>query len=142
MGESLLCLSMLESVSFSSLMVRRPPRDTRTGPLFPYTSLFRAGDAAGGEGDVAAGQLVQLVLAVIVGDAAARGALALIVVAEHQAALELAADAAQRRRGEPALRRAAGAPVDVCAALDRKSVVSGKRWSVRVGLGGRANITK
>src|SRR3546814_1369472 len=27
------------------LMIRRPPRSTRTGTLFPYTTLFRSGDA-------------------------------------------------------------------------------------------------
>src|SRR3546814_7510150 len=26
-------------------MIRRPPRSTRTDTLFPYTTLFRAGDA-------------------------------------------------------------------------------------------------
>src|SRR3546814_19010569 len=25
-------------------MIRRPPRSTRTDPLFPYTTLFRSGD--------------------------------------------------------------------------------------------------
>src|SRR3546814_19236564 len=28
------------------LMVRRPPRSTRTDPLFPYTTLFRSLDCA------------------------------------------------------------------------------------------------
>src|SRR3546814_746643 len=28
-------------------MIRRPPRSTRTDTLFPYTTLFRAGHAAG-----------------------------------------------------------------------------------------------
>src|SRR3546814_1380213 len=27
-------------------MIRRPPRSTRTDTLFPYTTLFRSGDAA------------------------------------------------------------------------------------------------
>src|SRR3546814_1697665 len=27
---------------FSFLMIRRPPRSTRTGTLFPYTTLFRS----------------------------------------------------------------------------------------------------
>src|SRR3546814_3754418 len=26
------------------LMIRRPPRSTRTDPLFPFTALFRSGD--------------------------------------------------------------------------------------------------
>src|SRR3546814_13293017 len=28
---------------FVFLMIRRPPRSTRTDPLFPYTTLFRSG---------------------------------------------------------------------------------------------------
>src|SRR3546814_6505907 len=28
-------------------MIRRPPRSTRTDTLFPYTTLFRSGGAAG-----------------------------------------------------------------------------------------------
>src|SRR3546814_20421140 len=32
-------------VVFFFLMVRRPPRSTRTDTLFPYTTLFRSGDA-------------------------------------------------------------------------------------------------
>src|SRR3546814_8814083 len=38
------------------LMIRRPPRSTRTYTLFPYTTLFRSGDTdprvAEGRGDV------------------------------------------------------------------------------------------
>src|SRR3546814_17563440 len=30
------------SVSFFFLMIRRPPRSTRTDTLFPYTTLFRS----------------------------------------------------------------------------------------------------
>src|SRR3546814_13958720 len=31
---------------FSFLMIRRPPRSTRTDTLFPYTTLFRSGPGA------------------------------------------------------------------------------------------------
>src|SRR3546814_16653506 len=34
---------------FFFLMIRRPPRSTRTDTLFPYTTLFRS--VAGGRGD-------------------------------------------------------------------------------------------
>src|SRR3546814_14977806 len=34
------CLSVFYSVFF--LMIRRPPRSTRTDTLFPYTTLFRS----------------------------------------------------------------------------------------------------
>src|SRR3546814_12332975 len=37
----LLCLSYLLSFFFF-LMIRRPPRSTRTDTLFPYTTLFRS----------------------------------------------------------------------------------------------------
>src|SRR3546814_8784292 len=33
------------------LMIRRPPRSTRTDTLFPYTTLFRSVDAGVGSGD-------------------------------------------------------------------------------------------
>src|SRR3546814_11259272 len=38
-SSSLLCLSF---VLFFFLMIRRPPRSTRTDTLFPYTTLFRS----------------------------------------------------------------------------------------------------
>src|SRR3546814_16146701 len=34
----------LRRVSFFFLMIRRPPRSTRTDTLFPYTTLFRSAD--------------------------------------------------------------------------------------------------
>src|SRR3546814_19735558 len=36
---------------FFFLMIRRPPRSTRTDTLFPYTTLFRSEDDGCGEGD-------------------------------------------------------------------------------------------
>src|SRR3546814_18918609 len=33
---------------FFVLMIRRPPRSTRTDTLFPYTTLFRSGGSVGG----------------------------------------------------------------------------------------------
>src|SRR3546814_1097119 len=43
------------SVTVFFLMIRRPPRSTRTDTLFPYTTLFRSppfrGSAADGRGD-------------------------------------------------------------------------------------------
>src|SRR3546814_7463232 len=35
---------------FFFLMIRRPPRATRTDTLFPYTTLFRSGQPAGNRG--------------------------------------------------------------------------------------------
>src|SRR3546814_347968 len=50
-GLSLFCLSTLYSIFFFHvffLMIRRPPRSTRTDTLFPYTTLFRSRKWAGG----------------------------------------------------------------------------------------------
>src|SRR3546814_20220034 len=37
-------------IFFFFLMIRRPPRSTRTDTLFPYTTLFRSGYRAGSRG--------------------------------------------------------------------------------------------
>src|SRR3546814_16740205 len=37
-----ICLSCIVSLIFFFLMIRRPPRSTRTDTLFPYTTLFRS----------------------------------------------------------------------------------------------------
>src|SRR3546814_19460844 len=39
---------MMLIVLFFFLMIRRPPRSTRTDTLFPYTTLFRSWDGTGG----------------------------------------------------------------------------------------------
>src|SRR3546814_8594685 len=57
---------MFECVFF--LMIRRPPRSTRTDTLFPYTTLFRSG-----LGTVMAGINFWLALALGIGVAAAAG---------------------------------------------------------------------
>src|SRR3546814_7317982 len=36
------CSSIFLFISFFFLMIRRPPRSTRTDTLFPYTTLFRS----------------------------------------------------------------------------------------------------
>src|SRR3546814_4093298 len=39
-SDQIYCLGLLQVVLF--LMIRRPPRSTRTDTLFPYTTLFRS----------------------------------------------------------------------------------------------------
>src|SRR3546814_4747796 len=55
---------VLLSCSFFFLMIRRPPRSTRTDTLFPYTTLFRSLDCLrawdGNPGNVAFGLVVPL----------------------------------------------------------------------------------
>src|SRR3546814_19895961 len=54
MSSSCLCLSYMHLYSpccvslFFFLMIRRPPRSTRTDTLFPYTTLFRSPYRKGG----------------------------------------------------------------------------------------------
>src|SRR3546814_230392 len=40
---SLIISDVFLSIRFFFLMIRRPPRSTRTDTLFPYTTLFRSG---------------------------------------------------------------------------------------------------
>src|SRR3546814_3281623 len=40
---------------FFCLMIRRPPRSTRTDTLFPYTTLFRSDQGRAGDQEIAAG---------------------------------------------------------------------------------------
>src|SRR3546814_8487955 len=37
-----MCLLSIRYIHFFFLMIRRPPRSTRTDTLFPYTTLFRS----------------------------------------------------------------------------------------------------
>src|SRR3546814_14018512 len=43
-----MCMCMLCCSMFFFLMIRRPPRSTRTDTLFPYTTLFRSVGRHGG----------------------------------------------------------------------------------------------
>src|SRR3546814_10962463 len=43
---------------FFFLMIRRPPRSTRTDTLFPYTTLFRSSTRQGGREELCVGRTV------------------------------------------------------------------------------------
>src|SRR3546814_11108992 len=52
----MLCVCFVTTVSLAVLfflMIRRPPRSTRTDTLFPYTPLFRSGARANAAADPA-----------------------------------------------------------------------------------------
>src|SRR3546814_2719586 len=53
---ALLVLILVLCACLFFLMIRRPPRSTRTDTLFPYTTLFRSSHRLGG-GDAAAAEL-------------------------------------------------------------------------------------
>src|SRR3546814_14832301 len=42
----IVCLTVYITISFFFLMIRRPPRSTRTDTLLPYTTLFRSSDGS------------------------------------------------------------------------------------------------
>src|SRR3546814_12705352 len=114
-------------------MIRRPPRSTRTDTLFPYTTLFRSPALVAGEIPlliVLAEQLRQ----VLVGrnDHPAMAVRARLVQGAADQVVGFVVRMRRRHQSERVAQRAA----------DRKSVVSGKRVSVRVDLGGRSSIKK
>src|SRR3546814_17941754 len=130
-------------------MVLRPPRSTRTDTRLPYTTLFRSGDehdACGygfrrAESCCGAGNCARIRGAADADGAAGRQCLCQLSRGEQGA---LAADGAALGRADSG-RDCAGVGILVAgraAGGDRKSVVSGKRVSVRVDLGGRRRIKK
>src|SRR3546814_11126030 len=119
---------------FFFLSVRRPPRSTRTYTLFPYTTLFRSGGIGRGP------DRPRLF-------AADRGGPSRGYPGDpRRPALERRADPAGLYRGNrPAPgrhARRAGRRLRAVEPGDRKSVGSGKSWSVRVDLGGRRTLKK
>src|SRR3546814_17549640 len=120
-------------------MIRRPPRSTRTDTLFPYTTLFRSLRACGlsGQKQSYTKSLAQLIL---------DGELDFVALPaddEDAIALLTKVKGIGRWSAEIYLLFAEGRP-DIWPAgdLDRKSVVEGKRVSVRVEHGGRRVIKK
>src|SRR5882724_12209418 len=87
-------------LGLDDILAELDPRQQRTG-----------GDAGRGEQAVAARHVLDAVDKARIIDAHLAGALAFLLGIEDQPALHLAADAAQRRRRQHALRRAAGTDV-------------------------------
>src|SRR3546814_21112879 len=122
------------------LMIRRPPRSTRTDTLFPYTTLFRSveiadlaeiGDAlveAAPDLHVAARDVVREVV-----DAGQPDAFRM----RFDAINELEIDVVDRMLGAVAVNKLEHAIADAVDSRDRKRDVSGRSVSVRVNLGGR-----
>src|SRR3546814_14962035 len=120
------------------LMIRRPPRSTRTDTLFPDTTLFRsAADRARIDEDERAFAIgIDALFAPL--DHAVRP-----VVDRHgpaRAVIEAGAGSAAHRTAVFAAGRCKVAAD--AEAIDRKSGVWGKRVAVRVNLGGRRTNEK
>src|SRR3546814_20620842 len=119
-------------------MIRRPPRSTRTDTLFPYTTLFRSQESAGGGRVEVAEQARRAHPEEVVQqpagsrravDAGEEGAVVPGGMVDGTAEDGVPAQRLERLAGH--VRREAG---------DRKRVVEGKGVAVRVEFGGRRNI--
>src|SRR3546814_11054923 len=105
---------------FFFLMIRRPPRSTRTDTLFPYTTLFRSPPRRSPR--------------------RCCNAIALAEQLSWERHFRRSASSARTQADRSAGR--GPRPTRDGPLLDRKSAVSGKSGSVRVALGGRRIITK
>src|SRR3546814_20230927 len=128
---------------FFFLMIRRPPRSTRTDTLFPYTTLFRspaapsAGIDAGRRAREGGPQARHVRRAEAVGRAAeGRGARAGPCRSRPGPRL------CPRGRAGLAFGRGGVAGAGVGRPGERQSVVQGKRESIRVDLGCRRILNK
>src|SRR4030095_8589402 len=97
--------------------------------------IISVGYTGRGEHDVAPRQLFDLKFFLYISDAHPLGALDSLVVARRQTALELAADAAQRRRGEHSL----GRPADTQEQIDAGFRFGGGDGSGYVAIANQAN---
>src|SRR5438309_7767710 len=91
-------------------------RDAIAAPVYAFQERT-VGNAGGGKNAVALRHVLQRVDALQILDAPPVGARDLVVIAEHQPALHLPADAPQGSGRQDALGSAAGADIDVDAGL-------------------------
>src|SRR3546814_13156368 len=126
------------------VMIRRPPRSTRTDTLSPYTTLFRSHRHLVADARHRLEELDRVLHRHVqnVGDGLAleRHLQRLAVVA--LAVAHVAGDVDIRQEAHLDLQHAVALTGLAPPALDRKSVVEGKSVSVRVDLGGRRIIQK
>src|SRR3546814_16217167 len=123
-------MTCISSYLFFFLMIRRPPRSTRTDTLFPSTTLFRSRWAAAVRP---------------VPQARRRGrAVRRARRRKERRALEMSRSSPDWIRGcrSTVLVATSEERTALRQAQDRKSVGKGKSVSVRVDLGGRRNIKK
>src|SRR3546814_19772707 len=127
------------------LMIRRPPRSTRTDTLFPYTTLFRSRSTIRRE------ILPRPGIAAAAADrppfASARQVELRHHAIEHRERQQRVDAAEDHRRGRRfglgvSVRLAAAERALLVRPEDRKSAGSGKSVTVRVDLGGRMNLQK
>src|SRR3546814_15857055 len=128
-------------------MIRRPPRSTRTDTLFPYTTLFRSADGDENEADRGHRRRRHRQGGRAGGPARPRGgggalrprpSFRRVRVRVVRLLRGARADDAGRLEGADRRPRRHLFRRRRLAGEDRKSVVSGQRWSGRVAFGGRS----
>src|SRR3546814_12793608 len=117
-------------VLFFLLMIRRPPRSTRTDTLFPYTTLCRSPCGAAPNPYLSKERTNPRL-----------GEIDRLLFLERAQPLDPAFPP-EPRLLEPAIGKRAIDDHRILGDIDRKSVVEGKRVPVSVALGGRLIITK
>src|SRR3546814_16187808 len=118
-------------------MLRRPPRSTRTDTLFPYTTLFRSSPAP--RHNRGAVHLIDWLLADHRKDMVLKAGNPVGMAPVLPALLQCFVTVT---RGLLKIRNDFAGLAPPGDRIDRKSVVSGKRGSVRVDLGGGGNSKK
>src|SRR3546814_13996366 len=129
-----LIVSLFIFLFFFFLMIRQPPRSTRTDTLFPYTTLFRSARCR----SIALIKSDQRELRVSAGPPGERRRYQHPIILQRVGLLVRVPYDADDPPGE----RTASIEWTRQVHRDRKSVVSGKSVSVRVDLGGRSIIKK
>src|SRR3546814_11318605 len=142
---------ILDTFCFFFLMIRRPPRSTRTDTLFPYTTLFRSypGLAKGWrlEGRAWSGnrqrrERERSCAMLSVDGGTNRLAHPRCRSDQPLAMSDIKIAAGLELRAQPIQQPLFGWFIEVDHDIDRKSVESGKSVSVRVDLGGRRILKK
>src|SRR3546814_13655574 len=124
-------------------MIRRQPRSTRTDTLFPYTTLFRSPDGAGGLNDLGAARSHNVEVGVRARTATLAYSAALFDSRTRDAVVVVANEGGRSVYDNAGTTRRRGAEFSVSGEIsDRQSVVWGQRVSGRVDLGGRPRIKK
>src|SRR3546814_12752642 len=135
-------MSLYLTLLFFCLMIRRPPRSTRTDTLFPDTTLFRSIGARWAASRLTAGEGEFLGLPRPEADHRLLEGRAIVEQAIGRAVDGFVAPA--WLYGDASLAELAAQDFGMVEDhfRDRKSVVEGKGWVVRVSLGGSRFIKK
>src|SRR3546814_17077747 len=127
-----LCLTFVCFVVFFCLIIRLPPRSTRTDTLFPYTTLFRSGVATlDGFGQFSRAELAAMGGLIAYLDHAGKGRLPFLQPpVQRHAGMHLMIDAATRESPEITQTMAGMRAGSLMVAIYRTVTGAGPAWLV------------